>query len=127
MNKINVLIAEDIEIIAELMKKILETKENINIIGIANDGKDEIQKISDLKPDIVVTDNNMPFIDGIDVIDMVYNSNMEYKPKFILVTGNNDFKIRNRAIDLGVVDVIYKPICDWGKLFESINYAINSI
>ena len=73
MKKLKVLIADDIDVITEGNKKIVEKNSNIEVIGIANDGNEEYELILKLKPDIVVTDNQMPKMNGIEVIEKILN------------------------------------------------------
>lgn len=65
--KVKVIIADDIDIIAKSNKKIAMDNPNIEVIGIALNGKELYDMILKLKPDLVITDNKMPAINGIDV------------------------------------------------------------
>lgn len=120
MGKIKVLIADDMTAIAEMIKKELEKIENIEVIDIAEDGQKEYEKILDLKPNLVFTDNKMPNMNGIEVIEKVVNSDVEKKPKFVLVTGDYDIELFNKARELGVINIINKPIS-----YEKIKVAID--
>lgn len=82
--------------------------ENIEVIGIAYNGEEEIEMIQKLNPDLVITDNKMPKIDGIDVIEMIIKSDIQNKPEFILVTGDYSFELGKRCNELGVFRVIEK-------------------
>lgn len=119
MDKIKVLIADDMEMIAMQTKSHLEKNEDIEIVGIANNGEEEINKIHELKPDLVFTDNQMPLMNGIDVIELVYNSTMENKPEFVLVTGDRDMELFNRANKCQVVRILNKPV-DGDKILEAV-------
>ena len=87
--------------------KIAEKNESIEVIGIAYNGQQEYDMILELKPDIVITDNQMPIQNGIDVIEKVYNSDLVYKPKFILITG--DYRDRNFLDKCERLQVRYAP------------------
>lgn len=121
MEKIKILIADDMDIIAKQTKMYLEKREDTEIVGIANNGKEEIDLIKELKPDLVFTDNQMPQMNGIDVIEEVYNSEMEDKPSFILVTGDRDMVLYQRADKCNVVKVLHKPV-DEDKIIEAFEY-----
>lgn len=73
MEKIKVLIADDVNELVETLKIILQKDEKIEVIGIANDGQDEYDKIIKLQPDLVFTDNQMPKMTGIEVIEKINN------------------------------------------------------
>lgn len=117
MEKITVLIADDMEIMANFLKKELEKIENIEVIGIVTDGKEELEKILELKPNFVFTDNRMPFLNGIDVIEKIKEENLD--TKFILITGDRDFSIFQKANELGVIKILTKPI-DYSKISEIV-------
>ena len=111
MRKLRIIIAEDEPIILEMYKNIVGKREDYEIIGTATNGKEEEELINATKPDVVITDNQMPIQNGIDVIEKVYNSDLVYKPKFILITG--DYRDRNfldKCERLQVERVMGKPV-----------------
>ena len=109
MDKIRVLIADDMEGIALQTKGALLKREDVEILGIASNGEEEVKMINELNPDLVFTDNQMPRMNGIDVIELIYNSDMEKKPRFVLVTGDRDMTLFNRANKCQVVKILNKP------------------
>ena len=108
MEKIKVLIADDVQVIAESNKKIAQTFENIEVLGIAKNGQEEYNMIEKLMPDLVITDNKMPVMNGIEVIEKINNSSISKKPKFILVTADLGREIVNNAYSLGALNVVGK-------------------
>ena len=64
--KIKILIADDINKIAEDNKNIVSQNENVEIVGIASNGQEEMEMILEFTPDLVITDNKMPIINGIE-------------------------------------------------------------
>lgn len=106
--KIKVIIADDIQKIAEMNRDIVIQNENINVIGIAYNGQEELDMILQLNPDLVITDNKMPIKDGIDVINEINHLDIENKPDFILVTGEYSLDIYNKCNKLGVFKVLNK-------------------
>jgi len=66
MKKIKVLITDDHAILAEGIKALLNTSENIEVVGTASDGKVAIELVAKLKPDVVLMDIAMPIMDGIE-------------------------------------------------------------
>jgi len=66
MKKIKVLITDDHAILAEGIKALLNTSENIEVVGTASDGKVAIDLVAKLKPDVVLMDIAMPIMDGIE-------------------------------------------------------------
>ena len=79
------------------------------VIGEAGDGKEGYELIKKLKPDIIITDVNMPVMDG---IEMLRNLEDVSDAECIIVSGYNDFSYAQQAIKLGVRDYLLKPIDD---------------
>ena len=123
MRKLRIIIAEDEPIILEMYKNIVGKREDYEIIGTATNGKEEEELINTTKPDIVITDNQMPIQNGIDVIEKVYNSDLVYKPKFILITG--DYRDRNfldKCEKLQVERVMGKPVN-----YDSLDFLLTDL
>lgn len=68
MEKVNILIADDHEVIHNGIRDILRTHTNYKIIGNAYNGEEAIAKALELKPDIIFMDISMPKLNGIDAI-----------------------------------------------------------
>ena len=119
MEKIKVLIADDVQVIADSNKKIAQAFENIEVLGIAKNGQEEYNMIEKLMPDLVITDNKMPVMNGIEVIEKINNSSISKKPKFILVTADLGSEFVNNAYSLGVLNVVGKMSSE-----NALKYAI---
>ena len=114
MSKIRVLIADDNIYICNTLENILSREDNIEIVGIVNTDEDEIQKIEDLKPDIVITDirrNNKD--SGLDIIKDYLNK--DYGPLFYVISGSTVPYLKN------VAAFTFKPISDYNKIIKEIN------
>lgn len=66
MSKIRILLADDHIVVREGIRYLLESNDNITVVGEVSNGRDAIQKAGDLKPDIVVMDISMPILNGIE-------------------------------------------------------------
>ena len=64
-------IVDDHAIIREGLKSLLSSRENFEIVGEAEDGREAIDRIGRLKPDLVITDLSMPKMDGMDMIGII--------------------------------------------------------
>jgi two-component system, NarL family, response regulator NreC len=71
MEEITVLIADDHAIVREGLTKLLNTQEDIEIIGEAYDGLDAIEKVKQLRPDVLVLDISMPRMNGINAVRLI--------------------------------------------------------
>lgn len=62
---INVLICDDQEIVCEGLEHILNVDEDIKVVGIAHNGAEALEKIDEVKPDLVLMDLKMPVMNGV--------------------------------------------------------------
>jgi DNA-binding NarL/FixJ family response regulator len=66
MSRIRVLLADDHTVVREGIRYLLESRDNITVVGEVSNGMDAIRKAGDLKPDIVIMDISMPILNGIE-------------------------------------------------------------
>ena len=66
MGKINILIADDHELMRDGTRRILEEEPDMKVIGEAADGLQAVELASSLKPDVIILDISMPQLDGIE-------------------------------------------------------------
>jgi DNA-binding NarL/FixJ family response regulator len=71
MSNISVLLAEDHTIVRKGLVSILENELGIEVVGEAEDGREAIQKVEELEPDIVVMDISMPILNGLDATKQI--------------------------------------------------------
>lgn len=84
-------------------------KNGCEIVGQASDGKAAYPVIEDTHPDIVICDIRMPGMTGLELIEKV-NSEITPAPKFIMLSGYNDFTYARRAMQSGAVGYMTKPL-----------------
>ena len=106
--KIKILIADDINKIAEDNKNIVSQNENVEIVGIATNGQEEMEMILKFNPDLVITDNKMPIMNGIEVIEKLSKMELNNKPDFILFTGDYSSELNKKCRELGVYMILDK-------------------
>lgn len=110
MEIIKILIADDSVQIVDMMKKHISLIEDVEIIATAYDGQDEVDKIREFQPDLVFTDNQMPKLNGIDVIEIIKNSEDKINTEFVIITGDRDSELIKRANALNVIRLLNKPV-----------------
>ena len=122
MRKLKVLIADDIEIIVKINQQIVEKNNHIEVVGLAFNGQQEYDMILKLKPDIVITDNQMPEMNGVEVADKIINSDLAFPPKFILVTADSGFDFNEKCKNIGISKVVNKNMRE-----NEILYALEDV
>lgn len=125
MNEIKVFLVEDEMVIRRGIKNSIDwEKEGYIFCGEASDGELAYPMIIKEKPDILITDIRMPFMDGLDLCKLV----KEELPniKILILSGYDEFDYAKEAIRLGVTEYLLKPISS-GKLLEALNGVSESI
>ena len=92
-------------------------KEDIEFVGEASDGELAWPMILETKPDILLTDIKMPFMDGLELSALVRKELPE--TSIIILSGYDEFVYAQQAVSLGVTDYLLKPLPP-GKLLECI-------
>lgn len=83
-------------------------KEGLEFVGEASDGELAYPLIKKTKPDILITDIKMPFMDGLELSSLVKK---EFpNTKIIILSGYNEFDYAKRAISIGITDYLLKPV-----------------
>lgn len=103
---INVLVVDDQKTSQQYLKTVLEVEPDLEIVGLANDGKEAIEKVAKLQPDIVIMDINMPVMDGLTATKII----TERYPltKVLIFSLNDDDKSLSHAIEVGSKGYLYK-------------------
>jgi two-component system chemotaxis response regulator CheB len=106
MSKIRVLIVDDSAYSRQTIRKMLETDQGIEVVGISSDGVDAMTKTLKFKPDLITLDLEMPGMDGFSFLRWL----MKKKPiPVIIVSSYSDSKTVFKALELGAADFVTKP------------------
>ena len=95
-----------------------------DFVGEASDGELALPMILEKKPDILITDIKMPFMDGLELSEQVKRTLPD--TKIMILSGYNEFDYAKTAIKIGVTDYLLKPISS-EKLLEAINKVAEGI
>jgi two-component system chemotaxis response regulator CheY len=109
MNGYKVLVVEDSPTMRQLIVFALKRIRGFQIVE-ANDGVDGLKKLSAQKFDLIVTDINMPIMDGLKLVSMVRNDPNYKETPIIVITTEGATEDRERALALGANEYITKPI-----------------
>lgn len=118
---ITVLIVEDEDMVRKgLVKTVDWNSMGCTVIGEAVNGKQGMDLIKELEPDLVITDVRMPYMDGVSMINALREDGCE--THFILLSAHSDFSYVQGAIRAGAVDYLIKPLKD-----EELKKAIQRV
>jgi len=104
-----VLICDDNKDFVSMIYEFLSTQEGIDVVGIAYDGNETLQKINELSPDVILLDVIMPELDGVGVMQRLAESNMSNPPAVIVLSAISQDKMIKEAIELGAYCFMLKP------------------
>ncbi|MBI5849257.1 MAG: chemotaxis response regulator protein-glutamate methylesterase [Nitrospirae bacterium] len=106
---VRVLIVDDSAFMRNALSSMLSSDPEIQVVGLARDGLDAIEKVLQLKPDVVTMDVEMPRLDGLGALKQI----MERYPVPVIMVSSlttEDAKVTLDALDLGAVDFISKNL-----------------
>lgn len=107
MEKIKVIIADDIKETRDNIKKLLSFEKNIEVIGEAENGEEAVFLAKESKPDIILMDINMPIKDGIKATEEISVQVPETSVIMISVQGEHEYL--KKSMSAGARDFIIKP------------------
>lgn len=109
MRKYKLLIVDDeVEVRKGIIDKIDWDSAGFEIVAEAENGKEALEMFEKTLPDVLLTDINMPFMNGLELSAIV----REKYPttKIIVITGYDEFEYAHKAIKLNVLEYILRPI-----------------
>jgi two-component system, chemotaxis family, chemotaxis protein CheY len=109
MSNFKVLVVEDSPTMRQLIVFALKRLRGLSIVE-ANDGVDGLKKIAADKFDLILTDINMPIMDGLKLVSLVRNDPHHRSIPIVVITTEGANEDRERALALGANDYITKPI-----------------
>jgi two-component system, chemotaxis family, protein-glutamate methylesterase/glutaminase len=107
MNPTRVLVVDDSAFSRKVIRDVLARDPAIEVVGIARDGLEALEKVNELHPDVVTLDLLMPDLDGVGVLRALPR---EAAPKVVVVSmAQADSDLAVEALQLGAVDLVSKP------------------
>ena len=118
MSKLKTIIVDDEPLALDLLRSILSSIEDVEIIAECSNGRDAIAAVSSLHPDLIFLDIQMPGVNGFEVVKAMQSDTM---PMVIFATAYNQFAID--AFDMHAVDYLLKPF-DPERIERAVQRAV---
>lgn len=115
--RITTLIVDDEPVARKVLREELEAFEDIELVGEAANGKEALQQITKLKPELVFLDLQMPVMSGFEVVRSLGGATL---PIIVIVTAFDQHAIQ--AFEAGAVDYLLKPVAE-GRLEKAVERA----
>jgi DNA-binding NarL/FixJ family response regulator len=119
MKKTTVILADDHKIILEGLKNLLE--DEFDILAQVQDGRELLESVKKLRPDVVVVDISMPLLNGIDAVRQLKSTYSDLKVVFL--TMHNDAMYAKEAFDVGASGFVLKHSAP-SELITAIHEAL---
>lgn len=118
---IRTIIVDDVELARERIKILLSDRAEIEIVAECANGREAIEAVRQLNPDLIFLDVQMPTISGFEVVETI---GVEQMPAVIFVTAYDEFALQ--AFEVNAVDYLLKPF-DEERLKKAIERAKREI
>lgn len=121
-----VLIAEDEFIMRQGIKHMINWEsEGFTIVGEATNGKEALDLIEEVRPNIIISDIVMPILDGVDFSKIVQKKYPEIQ--IVILSSYDKFEYVKNTLLSGAVDYILKPTLTPSNLIKTLKKAVNRI
>lgn len=116
------MIIDDQRLMREGLKTILDLEQDLSVVQLAENGKDALDKIAGVQPDVILMDIRMPIMDGVECTKIIKQQYPGIKVLILTTFDDDEFIIE--ALKNGAVGYILKDISS-EKLAEAIRGAYN--
>jgi DNA-binding NarL/FixJ family response regulator len=103
---VRILIADDHPIVRDGLKKLLLLEEDFEIVGEASDGREVLERVQELDPDVLLLDLRMPNLDGLSALQALQQTNK--RTRVIVLTASEDKNEFVQAMKLGCSGIVLK-------------------
>ncbi|MEQ9304408.1 MAG: response regulator, partial [Marinoscillum sp.] len=117
MDKVSCIAIDDDFVALKIISSLINKTEFLELKGTYNDAIEGANAISNLKPQIVFLDVQMPDLTGMEILE-----NMDDRPEIILITSQEKFAVE--AFEFDVTDYLLKPIKNYGRFLKAVNKAV---
>src|ERR1700683_2954829 len=103
---VRIIIADDHPIVRDGLKKLLLLEEDFEIVGEASDGREVLERVQELDPDVLLLDLRMPNLDGLSALQALQQTNK--RTRVIVLTASEDKNEFVQAMKLGCSGIVLK-------------------
>lgn len=120
MSAIRVVIADDSQVARDVLRNILSRDGDIEIVGEATNGREAVELVKRLAPQLITMDLNMPVMDGLSAIEeIMYSKGLP----ILVVSDRSDAQTAYQALEVGALEVMPKPTlegCDAERFLDRV-------
>lgn len=108
MTPVRVMIVDDHPMVAEGIEAILETFDDISVVGTLSNGRDAVAQVDDLSPDVILLDLNMPGVSGLTATEMILERRPEMR--ILILSMHSSAEYISTALGHGARGYILKDV-----------------
>ena len=120
MTPIRVIIVDDHPMVAEGIEAILETYDDLDVIGVLKNGQEAIDKVEELNPDVILLDLNMPGVNGLSATEIILEKRPE--TRILILSMHDTPEYISTALNHGARGYVLKDVPT-----EEIKTAIDTV
>ena len=120
MNSIKVLIVDDHPMVADGIRAILETYDDIVVVGTLANGQEVIDQAATLAPDVILLDLNMPLVNGLSATEILLENHPD--TRILILSMHDTPEYINTALNHGEMGYVLKDVPT-----EEIRRAIDTV
>lgn len=124
MTEIKVLLADDHGIIRSGLRALLQSQQDISIVGEAGDGRQAVELVKELQPDVIIMDVAMPGLNGIDAARLARAAKPDLK--IIALSANSEERTTAEMLRAGAVGYVAKEAA-YEELLEAIHTVMRGL
>lgn len=119
-----VVVEDEIRIREGIAKLVQKLDKGYEVAGEAENGKEGLELIRRLRPDIIITDIKMPEMDGIEMLQHLHDEGI--LSKAIVLSAYSEFDYARQAIKLGVTEYLLKPLtlAVFSQALENVRFLV---
>jgi two-component system, NarL family, nitrate/nitrite response regulator NarL len=115
---VRVVVADDDDGVAELIRSILDADERFTVVGRAPGGDEAVELVGEVHPDLVVMDISMPSCDGIEATRMIHE--LDPHQHIVIYTGSDEYDDVVRAEAAGAAGFLHKGALTSPELADAL-------
>ena len=115
-----VLVVDDHKVVRQGLRVFISVNEDVVLVGEAGNGRDAIDRVAALEPDVVLMDLKMPVMDGPTAIEQIRTRFPHVQ--VVALTSFDDASLAQRAVEAGAIGYLFKDV-DEDELIAAIRLA----